>query len=65
MDQFIADLEAYTEAIGTTPQRFLRDFLNAEWGRWERWKARTAYPTARTMDRIRQFMAENPAGAAA
>lgn len=65
MEQFIVDIEAYTEAIGTTPRRFLRALLNAEWGRWDSWKARDAFPTARTMDRVYDFMRQNPAGAAA
>lgn len=60
MEHFIRDIEAYTEAAGTTPQRFLRAVINSDWGLWLRWKARNAYPTARTMDRVRQFMRENP-----
>ena len=65
MEQFIADVEAYTAAVGTTPPRFLRSLLNAEWGRWDSWKAGKAFPTARTMDRVRKHISENPAQIAA
>ncbi|WP_295045131.1 hypothetical protein [uncultured Paracoccus sp.] len=65
MEQFITDIEIYADAAGTTPQRLLRAILNAEWGRWDSWKARQAFPTARTMDRVRDFMRQNPAGVAA
>lgn len=60
MEQFIRDIERYTEAQGITPQVFLRRLLNAEWGRWERWLSRQASPRMETVERVRAYMRAHP-----
>jgi hypothetical protein len=45
MEQLVADIEAFAAEFGVTPQKVLRDAVNAEWDRWSRWKAGTASAT--------------------
>lgn len=59
MDQLVTDIEAFSAALGITPQKLLRDSVNAEWGRWQKWKAGEASPTMLIADRIRAHMAAN------
>lgn len=58
MEQLIADIEAFAAEFGITPQKLLRDAVNAEWGRWQKWKAGEASPTMLIADRIRTHMGE-------
>ncbi|WP_439561127.1 hypothetical protein [Roseinatronobacter sp.] len=60
MEKFISEIEAYTRALGITPQKLLRDALRASWGQWNDWKAGKSSPTMRNADRLREYMAENP-----
>lgn len=61
MEQLIDEIEAYAVAAGIKPQRLLREALGASWRQWDDWKAGNASPTLRVVDRLRSFMAENPA----
>lgn len=58
MEQLILEIEAHVAARGITPQRFLRDVINAPWGQWRRWKDGLSSPTMRIADKIRAHMAE-------
>lgn len=60
MEKLIAEIESYTSELGITPQKFLRDVLNAPWGQWDGWKVGKSSPTMRNADRLREYMAENP-----
>lgn len=60
MDQFLAEIERYSRRTGIDPARLLRDAINAEWGRWQKWRDKTASPRADTMDKVRAYMAANP-----
>lgn len=57
MEKLVADIEAFAAEFGMTPQKFLRDAINSEWGRWQKWKAGEASPTMLIVDRIYDFMA--------
>lgn len=61
MEQFIREIEDYTAAADMTPQKFLRDVINAKWGQWQKWKDREASPTLKVVDRLRAYMAAHPA----
>lgn len=58
MEQLIQDIEDFVAEFGITPQKLLRDAINAEWGRWQKWKAGEASPTMLIADRILAYMAD-------
>ena len=60
MEQFIREIESYASKRGTSPQALLRQTLNAEWSRWEKWTSRAASPRMETVERLRAYMAANP-----
>lgn len=60
MDQLISEIEAYCAARGITPQKLLRDAINAKWNTWAKWVAGEASPTMKIADRLRAWMAERP-----
>lgn len=57
MEKLVSDIEAFAAEFGITPQKLLRDAINAEWGRWQKWKAGEASPTMLIADRIVAHMA--------
>lgn len=61
MEQLIRDIEAFCAEFGLTPQKLLRAAINAEWGRWQKWKAGEASPTMVVADRIQAHMAAHRA----
>ena len=61
MEQIIREIEAYSKALGVPPERVLRRAIGASWGQWEAWVSGTASCTVRTLERLRRYMAENPA----
>lgn len=65
MEEFIQDIEAFCAETGISPQRLLRDAMNAEWGRWALWKAGESSPTMLTADKVRAFMQDSRARRAA
>lgn len=60
MERLINEISTYASARGLSPQRVIREALNAEWGRWERWVAGISNPRADTIDRVRAYMAAHP-----
>lgn len=60
MEQLINEISAYARQTQQTPQRILRAAIGAGWGTWSAWLEGVATPTLRTVDRVRQYMAENP-----
>lgn len=63
MEQFIAEIEAYCAATGRKPQAVLRAVIGANWGQWDSWKSGKSSPTMAVADRVRGWMADNPAPA--
>ncbi|MGO4854456.1 hypothetical protein ACEN2S_16670 [Phaeovulum sp. W22_SRMD_FR3] len=61
MEQFIRDIEAYASAKRRSPQAILRDAIKANWGTWDGWCAGRSSPTMAVADRVRAYMAANPA----
>lgn len=61
MEQLISDIEAYCARAGISPQKLLRDAINAQWGQWQKWKDGEASPTMKVADRIREHMKKNSA----
>lgn len=59
MEQLISDIEAYCERSGVSPQKLLREAINAQWGQWQKWKDGEASPTMKVADRIRQYIKKN------
>lgn len=59
MEQLISDIETYCAARGITPQKLLREAINAKWSQWQDWKDGKASPTVATADRLRAHMAES------
>ncbi|OIQ42797.1 MAG: hypothetical protein BM560_01030 [Roseobacter sp. MedPE-SWde] len=60
MEQFLEEMRAYAEAVGRSPQHILRQALGASWSQWKAWEEGQASPTLNTVDKIRQYMADNP-----
>jgi len=56
MEQFISDIERYCAAHGISPQKLLRDAVNASWRQWQDWRDGKSSPTLRVADRIREHM---------
>ncbi|SNT39016.1 hypothetical protein SAMN05421763_11385 [[Luteovulum] sphaeroides subsp. megalophilum] len=57
MEQLISDIEAHCTACGISPQKLLREAINAKWGQWQDWKDGKSSPTMKVVDRLRAFMA--------
>ena len=60
MEQFIREIEAYTQAAQRKPQAVLRAAVGASWKTWDAWLARRSSPTMAVADRIRDYMRANP-----
>lgn len=60
MEQLIAEIEAYARNVNRTPQAILRAAIGAGWKEWGSWKAGKSSPTMARVDRLRDYMAENP-----
>ncbi|AUR12891.1 hypothetical protein PhaeoP48_02929 [Phaeobacter inhibens] len=63
MEQFLEEITAYAAAVGRSPQHILRQAIGANWRQWKAWKAGQSSPTLHTVDKIRRYVAENPAPA--
>ncbi|WP_287882726.1 hypothetical protein [Paracoccus sp. (in: a-proteobacteria)] len=61
MEQFIREIEVWAARHDTSPQRILREVIDAPWGLWQKWKEGTSSPTMRTADKIRDHLAKHPA----
>jgi len=61
MEKLIQDIEDYHRRSGVKPQRLLRMAINAEWGRWQKWRDGSASPTLAIVDRLYAWMRDHPA----
>ncbi|MCA2012418.1 hypothetical protein LCM17_13045 [Cereibacter sphaeroides] len=59
MEEFLAEIEAFSKAHDITPQSILRKACGYNFGRWQKWLDREASPTLANVDKIRVWMAEN------
>lgn len=60
MEQFLAEVEAYADAVGYSPQWVLRRAINAGGGEWASWRAGKSSPTMARADLVRNYMAAHP-----
>jgi hypothetical protein len=60
MEQLINDVEAYAASVRRKPQAVLRDAIGAGWSEWASWKAGRSSPTMARVDRLREYMTDNP-----
>ena len=63
MEQFLDDIKTYATAVGRSPQHVLRQAVGASWLQWAAWADGQSSPTLHTVDKIRKYMADNPAPA--
>jgi len=61
MEQFLEDMRAYAKSVGRSPQHILRQAIGASWSQWKAWEEGQSSPTLNTVDRLRAYMADNPA----
>lgn len=65
MEQLIAEIEAAAAARGMNPRALLKKSIGASWSTWDSWLAGKSSPTMASVDRIRAWIADNPAHEAA
>jgi transcriptional regulator with XRE-family HTH domain len=61
MEQFLSDIRAYARAHGVLPTTIVQRIGVGSGSTWARWESGKSSPTLKTVDRIRQYMAQNPA----
>jgi len=65
MDEFLTEVATYAEKVGLAPGTVVQNATNASGAIWRIWQRREAYPTVKTMDRVRAHMVRNPPPVAA
>lgn len=60
MDKFLADVESYAARAGLSPSTVAQLAANVSGSRWALWRSGKASPTARTMDRILEWIESHP-----
>lgn len=64
MEQFLREIQEFSDLTGRSPQSILRASIDASWGQWQKWKDGDSSPTMIVADRVRAYMAEHsPANA--
>lgn len=62
MEEFIAEVEAYAESHGILPSTVVQKAKCGNGGTWSKWISSTkGGPGMHTVDRLREYMAANPA----
>ena len=61
MEQLIAEIEVAAAVRGMNPRALLKKSISASWSTWDSWLAGKSSPTMASVDRIRAWMADNPA----
>ena len=64
MEQFMKEVEIYAAAVGVKPSTVVQNAVNSGGGKWNAWQ-KGGSCSMRTADRIRDYMAANPARAKA
>lgn len=60
MEQFLAEVEAYAAACGLRPTTVVQRAVGASGAAWRKWKSGSSCSLA-TADRVRDYIAKNPA----
>ena len=60
MEKLISEIETHCAAAGMSPERLLREAINASWSTWDAWKGGVSSPTMKIVDRTRAYMAAHP-----
>ena len=61
MEQFLSDLRTYAAAFGLRPTTIIQRAGCGSGGTWAKWDGGKSSPTLLTADRLRKYMADNPA----
>lgn len=54
------DVRAYAARVGVKPATVIQRARAGGGGTWSTWESGASSPTLRTVDRMRQFIADNP-----
>ncbi|MCD9148498.1 helix-turn-helix domain-containing protein [Pseudophaeobacter flagellatus] len=57
----MADVRAYAAQFGITPSTVIQKAGVGGGGTWAKWESGDGSPTLRTVDRLRAYIAKNPA----
>ncbi|MGV6840592.1 MAG: XRE family transcriptional regulator [Planktomarina sp.] len=60
MDKFLEDVRNYADACNMLPSTIVQRANAGGGAAWKKWETGKSSPTMRTVDRIRQYMADNP-----
>lgn len=60
MEQLIAEIEDYAARMGISPQAVLRRALGSSGRTWGEWVRRESSPTMANVDRLRDWIRDNP-----
>lgn len=63
MDEFIQSVRSYADALGITPSTVTQRAAGVGGSTWVKWERRTSFPTLKTVDKILNYIEENPAPA--
>jgi len=61
MEQFMVEVRAYAERCNIAPTTVIQRAGVGGGGTWSKWADGSGSPTLRTVDRLRKYMADNPA----
>lgn len=61
MEQFLSDLRTYADTFGVQPTTIIQRAGCGSGGTWAKWATGRSSPTMLTADRLRKYMADNPA----
>jgi len=60
MEEFISEIRAYATRVGVMPTTVIQRAKAGNGSTWRRWESGDSSPTLQTVDRLRNYMAENP-----
>jgi len=60
MDKFVAEIESYAARVGLAPSTIVQRAVGLSGSTWAAWRSRSGFPTAQTMDRLRDWIKANP-----
>lgn len=60
MEQFLFELEAYASALKISPSTVIQRAGVGSGSTWRKWQSRKSSPTLITVDKLKDYMAQNP-----
>lgn len=60
MEQFITEVRTYAARFGLKPSTVIQKAAAVGGATWRRWESGESSPTLHTVDKIRDYMADNP-----